>query len=54
MIGYESCLFVDEDFNNDIKDVGEMGVGYIMIVFYEVIFMGVKSDFVGKIDDFKY
>lgn len=29
---------VNEDFCDDIKDVGELGVGYIIMVFYELVF----------------
>ena len=54
LIGYESRLLADEDFNNDTKDAGEMGAGHTVTAFYEVIPTGVKSDFAGKIDDLKY
>lgn len=48
LIGYESRLLADEDFNNDTKDAGEMGAGHTVTAFYEVIPTGVKSDFAGK------
>lgn len=54
LIGYESRLLNDEDFNNDAKDAGEMGAGHTVTAFYEVIPVGVKSDFAGKVDDLKY
>lgn len=54
LIGYESRLLADEDFNNDTKDAGEMGAGHTVTAFYEVIPAGVKSDFTGKVDDLKY
>ena len=54
LIGYESRLLADEDFNNDTKDAGEMGAGHTVTTFYEVIPVGVKSDFTGKVDDLKY
>ena len=54
LIGYESRLQADEDFNNDTKDAGEMGAGHTVTAFYEVIPVGVKSDFTGKVDDLKY
>ena len=54
LIGYESRLLADEDFNNDTKDAGEMGAGHTVTAFYEVVPTGVKSDFAGKIDDLKY
>lgn len=54
LIGYESRLLNDEDFNNDAKDAGEIGAGHTVTAFYEVIPVGVKSDFAGKVDDLKY
>lgn len=54
LIGYESRLLKDEDFNNDAKDAGEMGAGHTVTAFYEIIPAGVKSEFVGKVDDLKY
>lgn len=54
LVGYESRLLKDEDFNNDAKDAGELGAGHTVTAFYEVIPVGVKNDYVGKIDDLKY
>lgn len=54
LIGYESRLLKDEDFNNDAKDAGDLGVGHTVTAFYEVIPVGVKNDYVGKVDDLKY
>lgn len=54
LIGYESRLLKDEDFNNDAKDAGEMGAGHTVTAFYEVVLAGIKSDFTGKVDDLKY
>lgn len=54
LIGYESRLLKDEDFNNDAKDAGEMGAGHTVTAFYEVVPTGVKSNFTGKVDDLKY
>ena len=54
LIGYESRLLKDEDFNNDAKDAGEMGAGHTVTAFYEVVPAGIKSDFTGKVDDLKY
>ncbi|GFZ40967.1 vWA domain-containing protein [Bacteroides nordii] len=54
LIGYESRLLKDEDFNNDAKDAGEMGAGHTVTAFYEVIPAGVESNFVNKVDDLKY
>lgn len=54
LIGYESRLLADEDFNNDAKDAGEMGAGHTVTAFYEVIPVGVVSNFAGKVDGLKY
>lgn len=54
LIGYESRLLKDEDFNNDAKDAGEMGAGHTITAFYEVVPAGVESNFVNKVDDLKY
>ena len=54
LIGYESRLLKDEDFNNDAKDAGDMGAGHTVTAFYEVIPAGVKNEYVGKVDDLKY
>lgn len=47
-------MLKDEDFNNDAKDAGELGAGHTVTAFYEVIPVGVKNDYVGKVDDLKY
>lgn len=54
LIGYESRLLKDEDFNNDAKDAGDLGAGHTVTAFYEIIPVGVKNDYVGKVDDLKY
>lgn len=54
LIGYESRLLKDEDFNNDAKDAGDLGAGHTVTAFYEVIPVGVKNDYVGKVDELKY
>jgi Ca-activated chloride channel family protein len=54
LIGYESRLLADRDFNDDTKDAGEMGAGHCVTAFYEVVPVGVKFSGAGKIDDLKY
>jgi Uncharacterized protein containing a von Willebrand factor type A (vWA) domain len=54
LIGYESRLLDDKDFNNDAKDAGDMGAGHTVTAFYEVIPVGGKNTYVGKVDDLKY
>lgn len=53
LIGYENRLLKDEDFNNDKKDAGELGSGHTVTALYEVIPVGVKSNFPG-VDPLKY
>lgn len=54
LIGYESRLLKDEDFTNDAKDAGEMGAGHTVTALYEVVPTGVKSNYVGKVNELKY
>jgi Ca-activated chloride channel family protein len=54
LIGYENRMLKDEDFNNDLKDAGEMGAGHTVTALYEIIPVGVKSTFAGLVDDLKY
>lgn len=54
LIGYESRLLKDEDFNNDAKDAGDLGAGHTVTAFYEVVPVGAKNTYVGKVDDLKY
>lgn len=54
LIGYESRLLRDEEFNDDSKDAGELGAGHRVTALYEIIPAGVKSDFVKTTDDLKY
>ncbi|HAC23940.1 MAG TPA: hypothetical protein DCE81_03395 [Cytophagales bacterium] len=53
LIGYENRLLKDEDFSNDKKDAGELGCGHTVTALYEVIPVGVKSNFPG-VDPLKY
>ncbi len=54
LIGYENRLLAKEDFNDDKKDAGELGSGHTVTALYEVIPVGVKSDFLKSVDSFKY
>lgn len=54
LIGYENRMLNKEDFNNDKKDAGELGSGHTVTALYEVIPVGVKSDFIDKVDPLKY
>lgn len=53
LIGYENRKLNDEDFNNDKKDAGELGAGHSVTALYEVIPVGVESNF-KLLDDLKY
>ncbi|HEX5167998.1 MAG TPA: von Willebrand factor type A domain-containing protein [Cyclobacteriaceae bacterium] len=53
LIGYENRLLKDEDFNNDKKDAGDLGSGHTVTALYEIIPVGVESEFL-KIDELKY
>ena len=54
LLGYENRLLEKEDFNNDKKLGGDMGVGHTVTALYEIIPAGVKSDFSGSVDPLKY
>jgi Ca-activated chloride channel family protein len=53
LIGYENRVLKNEDFNNDKKDAGELGSGHTVTALYEIIPVGVESEFF-KIDELKY
>lgn len=53
LIGYESRLLNDEDFNDDTKDAGELGAGHTVTALYEIVPVGVDAP-VGKVDKLKY
>ncbi len=54
LIGYENRMLKDEDFNDDKKDAGELGSGHTVTALYEIIPVGVESEFVKDIDPLKY
>ncbi|HSR87868.1 MAG TPA: von Willebrand factor type A domain-containing protein, partial [Pontiella sp.] len=37
LIGYENRVLADEDFDNDLKDAGELGAGHTVTALYELI-----------------
>jgi Ca-activated chloride channel homolog len=45
LIGYENRVLATKDFKNDQKDAGELGAGHAVTALYEVIPVGVKTDF---------
>ena len=54
LIGYENRVMANEDFNDDKKDAGELGSGHTVTALYEIIPVGVKSDFIKSVDPLKY
>ncbi|MDX9920145.1 MAG: von Willebrand factor type A domain-containing protein [Paludibacter sp.] len=53
LVGYETRLLNKEDFNDDTKDAGELGSGHTVTALYEIVPVGVESNF-GSVDDLKY
>lgn len=54
LIGYETRKLRNEDFTNDAIDAGELGSGHTVTALYEVIPIGVKSEFYTYENDLKY
>ncbi len=54
LIGYENRLLAARDFNDDKKDAGELGAGHTVTALYEIIPVGIKSDFLVSVDELKY
>ena len=48
LIGYENRALRNEDFNNDLKDAGDMGAGHTVTVLYEVVPRGVAINAPGS------
>jgi Ca-activated chloride channel family protein len=44
LIGYENRMLQAEDFNNDIKDAGELGAGHSVTALYEIVPPGAGVD----------
>ncbi len=54
LVGYENRLLEAEDFNNDQKMGGDMGVGHVVTALYEIVPVGVASGGIGTVDPLKY
>lgn len=52
LLGYENRALADEDFNNDKKDAGEIGVGHTVTALYEIIPAGTRT--IPVVDPLKY
>ncbi len=54
LIGYENRMLKSEDFNDDKKDAGELGAGHTVTALYEIVPVGVKSEYLKSVDELKY
>ncbi len=54
LLGYENRLLEKEDFNNDEKLGGDMGVGHTVTALYEIVPVGANSNYPGHVDPLKY
>ena len=52
LLGYENRALADEDFNNDRKDAGEIGIGHTVTALYEIMPPDSKS--LPTVDSLKY
>jgi Ca-activated chloride channel family protein len=53
LVGYETRVMPNEDFNNDLKDAGELGAGHTVTALYEIIPAESKQS-INKTDPLKY
>ncbi len=53
LVGYENRLLNDEDFNDDMKDAGEMGAGHNVTALYELVPAG-SDERIPSVDPLKY
>ncbi len=51
LIGYENRVMANEDFENDLKDAGELGAGHSVTALYEIVLLPGKSQ--GKVLDLR-
>lgn len=54
LVGYENRMLAKEDFNDDTKDAGELGMGHQMTAIYEIITKGKEADKKSNVDELKY
>ncbi|MBN2158895.1 MAG: von Willebrand factor type A domain-containing protein [Spirochaetes bacterium] len=53
LVGYETRVMANEDFNNDLKDAGELGAGHTVTALYEIVPAGSRQK-VNTTDPLKY
>ncbi|MEZ4721543.1 MAG: von Willebrand factor type A domain-containing protein [Flavobacteriales bacterium] len=44
LLGYENRVLEDKDFDDDLKDAGELGAGQMVTAFYEIVPTGAEPD----------
>ena len=54
LVGYEDRLLNKEDFNDDMKDAGDMGSGHTVTALYEIVPQGYADDYSNSGDPLKY
>jgi len=54
LLGYENRLLEKEDFNNDKKIGGDMGVGHTVTALYEIIPANINDSYTNSVDPLKY
>ncbi|MBT8243936.1 MAG: DUF3520 domain-containing protein [Winogradskyella sp.] len=54
LIGYENRLLNDEDFIDDTKDAGELGSGHTVTALYEIVPVGVDTEYLKNVSNLKY
>ncbi|WP_419211156.1 YfbK domain-containing protein [Maribacter sp. X9] len=54
LIGYENRILADEDFIDDTKDAGELGSGHKVTALYEIVEVGVNSEYIKEVPTLKY
>jgi Ca-activated chloride channel family protein len=53
LIGYENRMLMNQDFNDDLKDAGEIGAGHTVTALYEIVPAGAEINVPG-VDPLKY
>jgi Ca-activated chloride channel homolog len=48
LVGYENRLMKNEDFDNDVKDAGDIGAGHTVTALYEIVPQGVEIESSGE------
>ncbi len=54
LLGYENRMLAAEDFNDDQKDAGELGVGHSVVAYYQVVPAGVALPGAPEVDPLRY